>query len=66
MLRRPRRQPRPLGENFGPRALGLAGHRDLPIDRNAKIPVGLPAVWAALGQVTRAEALATSITIPYQ
>jgi tetratricopeptide (TPR) repeat protein len=45
-------------------ALCLACYRDLLTDRNASIPIGLPAVWAALGQVTRAEALATSIPDP--
>ena len=47
-------------------ALRLAYHRDQLSDRNTKIPVGLPAVWAALGQDARAEALARSITDPYQ
>ena len=45
-------------------ALALACHRDQLTDRNSHIPVALPAVWAALGQPTRAEALATSITEP--
>ena len=45
-------------------ALALACHRDHLADRNANIPVSLPAVWATLGQFTRAEALATSITDP--
>ena len=45
-------------------ALGLAFHRDQLTDRNTNIPAGLPAVWATLGQVTRAEALASSITNP--
>ncbi|WP_211344341.1 hypothetical protein [Actinoplanes teichomyceticus] len=35
-------------------------------DRNSNIPPGLPAVWAALHQPARAEALARSITDPYQ
>ena len=47
-----------------PSALGLAFHRDQLTDRSTSIPVGLPAVWATLGQVTRAEALATSMTNP--
>src|SRR5262249_23418250 len=47
-------------------ALRLAYHRDQLADRNANIPTGLPAVWAALGQLSRAEALATSITDPYR
>src|SRR5262249_61611717 len=47
-------------------ALPLAYHRDQLAGRNANIPTGLPAVWAALGQLSRAEALATSITDPYR
>ena len=47
-----------------PARLALARHRDQLTDRNANIPVDLPAVWAILGQLTRAEALATSITNP--
>jgi hypothetical protein len=43
-------------------ALRLARHRDQLADRNAHIPTQLPAVWAALGQPIRAEALARSIT----
>ena len=46
-------------------ALCLACHRDLLTDRNINIPGFLPAVWATLGQASRAEALATSITSPY-
>ena len=42
-------------------ALSLAHHHYQLIDRNTNIPIGLPAVWAALGQVSRAKALATSI-----
>jgi hypothetical protein len=45
-------------------ALRLAYHRDQLTDRNTNIPDDLPAVWATLGQVTCAEALATSITDP--
>ena len=45
-------------------ALALACHRDHLADRNAHIPVSLPAVWAALGQLARAQALARSITGP--
>ena len=45
-------------------ALSLACHRDLLADRNTYIPSELPTVWAALGQITRAEALATSIISP--
>ncbi len=47
------------------RALAVARHRDLLADRNSRIPLELPAVWAAVGQVTRAEALATSVTDPH-
>ena len=43
-------------------ALALACHRDHLADRNAHIPESLPAVWAALGQLPRAEALARSMT----
>jgi tetratricopeptide (TPR) repeat protein len=42
-------------------ALTLACHRDHLTDRNAAIPPSLPAVWAVLGQLARAEALARSI-----
>jgi hypothetical protein len=45
-------------------ALRLAWHRNQLTDRNACIPVELPAVWATLGQPVRAEALARSITNP--
>src|SRR5262249_20928580 len=45
-------------------ALRLAYHRDQLTERNTNIPVSLPAIWATLGQVTRAEALATSFTDP--
>ncbi len=45
-------------------ALALACHRDRLADRNANVPVSLPAVWATLGQLPRAEALARSITSP--
>ena len=45
-------------------ALALACHRDHLSARNANIPVRLPAVWAALGQLLRAEALAMSIADP--
>ena len=47
-------------------ALTLARHRDYLADRNANIPAQLPAVWATLGQHIRAEALAGSITDPYE
>lgn len=46
-------------------ALAVARHRDKLADRNSSIPLGLPAVWAAVGQVARAEALATSFADPY-
>lgn len=45
-------------------ALALARHRDHLIARNFPIPVALPAVWAILGQVPRARALAGSVTDP--
>jgi hypothetical protein len=47
-------------------ALRLAHHRDQLSDRNSNTPAGLPAVWATLGQPTRAHALARSITDPDQ
>lgn len=43
----------------------LAVQRDHLIDRNSKIPTELPAVWAMLGQLNRAETLANSIPRPY-
>ena len=45
-------------------ALRLAWYRDQLADRNTRIPARLPAVWAALGQPVRAEALAQSIASP--
>ncbi|MBQ1009438.1 hypothetical protein KBX53_00385 [Micromonospora sp. M51] len=39
----------------------LSIHRDRLETRNGYLPVGLPAVWAALGQPTRAEAIARGI-----
>lgn len=39
----------------------LAMHRDHLAERNADIPSALPAVWTSLGQISRSEALATSI-----
>jgi len=39
----------------------LAVHRDGLLQRNGNIPVRLPAVWATLGRVGRAEALVQSI-----
>jgi tetratricopeptide (TPR) repeat protein len=45
-------------------ALGLACHRDHLANRNAHIPAGLPAVWAALGHLQRAEAFAASVADP--
>src|SRR5206468_3835608 len=39
-------------------------HRGRLADRNANIPASLPAVWADLGHLDRAEALARSITDP--
>jgi hypothetical protein len=47
-------------------AVSLARDRDYLADRNTNIPTQLPAVWATLGQHIRAEALARSITDPYQ
>ncbi|MGW4423840.1 tetratricopeptide repeat protein [Streptosporangium sp. NPDC004631] len=44
--------------------LRLAIARNWLTDRNANTPVGLPAVWAKLGHIDRAEALARSITDP--
>ncbi|MFC7279833.1 tetratricopeptide repeat protein, partial [Paractinoplanes rhizophilus] len=46
-------------------ALRLAWYRDYLADRNVNIPIHLPAVWVAVGQPIRAEALARSITDPY-
>lgn len=43
----------------------LAVHRDHLRKRNSYIPRELPAVWAALNHVNRADALAQSITSPY-
>src|SRR5262249_45274144 len=42
----------------------LAYHRDQLTERTTSVPVSRPAIWATLGQVTRAEALATSFTDP--
>ncbi|ANZ42144.1 hypothetical protein BBK82_45645 [Lentzea guizhouensis] len=42
----------------------LAVHRDHLTERNRGIPAGLPAVWAVLGHVNRAEAVARSIQDP--
>ncbi|HET8660715.1 MAG TPA: hypothetical protein VFM55_17140 [Micromonosporaceae bacterium] len=42
----------------------LAMRRSSIAGRNAYIPAGLPAVWATIGQPTRAEALARAITDP--
>jgi tetratricopeptide (TPR) repeat protein len=42
-------------------ALALACYRDHLVGRNAHIPEGLPAVWAILGQLPRAQTLAASI-----
>ena len=42
----------------------LAIHRDHLTRRNADIPVELPAVWAALGRIDRAESIAESIASP--
>jgi hypothetical protein len=40
----------------------LAVYRDSLAGRSNNIPTGLPAVWATLGRITRAETLAQSIT----
>ena len=47
-------------------ALRLTWHRDQLADRNSHIPVQLPAVWAALGQLGRAEQLARYIPGLYE
>ncbi|MDG4788636.1 trypsin-like peptidase domain-containing protein [Micromonospora sp. WMMD1102] len=44
----------------------LAMRREDLLARNADIPVGLPALWAALGQPARAEALAYGIDQAYR
>jgi hypothetical protein len=44
----------------------LAMHRDDLSDRNARTPARLPALWARLGDVDRAEALVRSISEPYR
>jgi tetratricopeptide (TPR) repeat protein len=44
----------------------LAVRRTSLIERNANLPVGLPALWALVGQSTRAESLARSIIDPYR
>jgi hypothetical protein len=43
----------------------LALHRDTLIQRNARVPTRLPAVWAILDRPARAEALARGISDPY-
>lgn len=55
-------QPRP-GE-FMLTMARLAAHRDLLQHRNNRIPSALPPLWAALGYVARAEALARTIEKP--
>ncbi|MGW2182965.1 hypothetical protein ACWCXX_33850 [Streptomyces sp. NPDC001732] len=42
----------------------LSVRRDSLIERNSRIPVGLPAVWALLGHHVRAQALVRSIADP--
>jgi tetratricopeptide (TPR) repeat protein len=44
----------------------LSHHRGRLESRNYRIPDDLPAVWAALGQPNRAEALARTVLDPYQ
>ncbi|WP_250036576.1 hypothetical protein [Paractinoplanes maris] len=51
-----------MTENDLFRLLRLSHHRDQLESRNSNTPADLPAVWAAVGQPTRAEALARSIT----
>jgi hypothetical protein len=46
--------------------LALAGHRDRLIARNSHFPVRLPGVWAVLGHVPRAEAIAASVADPME
>jgi hypothetical protein len=47
-------------------ALGrLAVHQNRIADLNTRIPPNLPAVWATLGNPTRGETLAHSITTPH-
>jgi tetratricopeptide (TPR) repeat protein len=41
-------------------------HRNLIAERNAYVPVALPAVWAAIGHPERGEALARAIADPAQ
>jgi len=38
--------------------------RSIIAERNAHVPPSLPAVWALLGNLNRAEALAQAITSP--
>ena len=45
-------------------ALAVAFHRDQLTTRNRGVPPWLPGVWAALGRLPRAEALAASATDP--
>jgi tetratricopeptide (TPR) repeat protein len=53
------------GEAIAPETLALlALHRDILIQRNTDIPTGLPAVWAMLGQTSRARALVGPIMEP--
>ncbi|MEV6305216.1 hypothetical protein AB0M02_37790 [Actinoplanes sp. NPDC051861] len=51
-----------IGDRDLYRLLQLSYHRDQLESRNSNIPADLPVVWAELGQPTRAEALARSIT----
>lgn len=44
----------------------LAAHRDHIVERNTDIPSGLPAVWATLGHMTRAEELAYGMSHDWQ
>jgi tetratricopeptide (TPR) repeat protein len=44
----------------------LAIRRDDLTERNAHMPTDLPAIWAVVGHLSRAEALARAITDPYK
>lgn len=43
-------------------AVRLAAHRTVLTERNARLPAALPRVWAVLGEQSRAETLAYSLT----
>ncbi|MEU8639050.1 hypothetical protein AB0C38_43240 [Amycolatopsis sp. NPDC048633] len=48
------------------RLVKLTMHRDDLRDRNARTPAKLPALWARLGELGRAEAMARSISEPFR